>query len=462
MKIMKTLKLIVLQILVAGTLFSQGTDVLRLNLEQAKQYAIEHNKSLKNVRTDVVIAKQKFRQAIAQGLPQASGSLDYTNFFNYEIEFKFGSGGGTPNIDFTKLDEGDLQILSMLQQMMGSGPTTIKLKNSSSAKVQVSQLIFNGQYITGIQLAKIGQILADMNVVKSEIDIKESVLATYYLGLLTQKSIQLIDANIENLKSTLNKTKAMFAAGIVQDTDVEQLEMTILTLETTKNSLLRNAELNSNIMKFQLGLDYETQIELTEDFDDLINNLDISALLNEQFSPSENITMQMIEKQEEISRKMIDLERWSFAPSIVAVYSRNIKIITTDFDMNPNNLLAFSMSVPIFSSGLRKAKLEQKKLEYFQVQNNKEIFTDQLLMQEKQLRYNLKSAIEQFEIQKKNIELAQRIYDKTEIKFRQGVASGFDLVQANSSLLQAQNSYISAAMELLQAKLKFDKLLNKI
>jgi outer membrane protein TolC len=96
------------------------------------------------------------------------------------------------------------------------------------------------------------------------------------------------------------------------------------------------------------------------------------------------------------------------------------------------------------------------------MQNNREIVTDQLLMQEKQLRYNLTSAIESYESQKANMELAQKIYDKTELKFTQGVASSFDLIQANSNLLQAQNSYVSASMELLQARLKLDKLMNKI
>lgn len=120
------------------------------------------------------------------------------------------------------------------------------------------------------------------------------------------------------------------------------------------------------------------------------------------------------------------------------------------------------MSIPIFSSGIRRAKVEQKRLELYQIQNNREIVSDQLIMQEKQYRYNLTSAIETYNSQKENMSLAQRIYNNTELKFRQGVSSSFDLIQANSNLLQAQNGYVSAAMELLQAKLKLDKLMNKI
>lgn len=449
-------------ILATVPIFAQETSVMKFNLQQAQEYAVENNKSLRNVRTDVAISKQKLWQAIGQGLPQASATVDYTNFFNYEIEFGLGGGGSAPVIDYSKLDEGDLQILSFLQQSMGSGSTTIKMKNSSSAKFQVSQLIFSGQYITGIQIAKIGQMLTDMNVEKTEQDIRESVISTYYVGLLTHKSLELLDANLLNLNETLIQTRAMFSAGMIEETDVDQLVMSVTMLENSRRALYRNIELNNNIMKFIIGIDGDAKIELTESFDGVLENVNISELLVAQFNISDNITIQMLDKQLEVTEKLVDLEKWSYAPTIVGVYSHNEKLLTTDFDMNPKNLVSLNMSIPIFSSGIRRAKVEQKRLELYQIQNNREIVSDQLIMQEKQYRYNLTSAIETYNSQKENMSLAQRIYNNTELKFRQGVSSSFDLIQANSNLLQAQNGYVSAAMELLQAKLKLDKLMNKI
>lgn len=441
---------------------SQESSVLRLSIDEAQNYAIENNKSLRNVRTDAEISKQQLWQAISQGLPQVSATLDYTNFFNYEIEFGLGGSSTTPDIDFSVLDAGDLQILSFLQQSMGSGETTITMKNSSSAKLQLTQLIFSGQYIAGIQMAKIGQILTDQNIEKSEIDIRESVISTYYLSLLTQESLDIIKANIDNLGQTLIQTEAMLKAGMIEPTDVDQINMSITMLENAERSLLRNIELNKNILKFMLGLDSDTEIVLTNSFDEVLSSVDLSNLLFEEFDPTQNIGVQMIETQEVLSEKMLDLERWSYAPTLVGAYNYNQKIITTDFDMNPRNLVTLNLSVPIFSSGMRKSKVEQKKLELYKIQNTKEIVTDQLVMQEKQLKFNLKTAMEQYESQKENVELAHRIYDNTELKFRQGVASSFDLIQANSSLLEAENNYLTACMEMLQAKLQYDKLYSKI
>ncbi|MDD4217985.1 MAG: TolC family protein [Bacteroidales bacterium] len=453
--------IIVMLILFPTFLYSQESSVLKLSIKDAQNYAIENNKSLRNVRTDAAISKQQTWQAISQGLPQVSATLDYTNFFNYEIEFGMG-GGTTPVIDYTLLDAGDLQILSFLQQSLGSGPTTITMKNSSTAKLQLSQLIFSGQYIAGIQLSKIGQILADKNIEKSEIDIRESVISTYYLSLLTQESINIIRANIDNLEQTLLQTEALLQVGMIEPTDADQIKMSITMLENAERSLLRNAELNKNIMRFQLGLDNDVEIELTESFDDVMDLTDLSNLLIDEFDLSQNITIQMIEAQEVMTEKLLDLEKWSYAPTLVGVYNFNQKIITTDFDMNPKNLVSLNLSAPIFSSGMRRANVEQKKLELYKVQNTKEIVTDQLMMQEKQLQYNLKSSMEQYESQKENVDLAKRIYSNTELKFRQGVASSFDLIQANGSLLEAENNYISACMEMLQAKLQYDKLYSKI
>ena len=317
--------IIVMLILFPTFLYSQESSVLKLSIKDAQNYAIENNKSLRNVRTDAAISKQQTWQAISQGLPQVSATLDYTNFFNYEIEFGMG-GGTTPVIDYTLLDAGDLQILSFLQQSLGSGPTTITMKNSSTAKLQLSQLIFSGQYIAGIQLSKIGQILADKNIEKSEIDIRESVISTYYLSLLTQESINIIRANIDNLEQTLLQTEALLQVGMIEPTDADQIKMSITMLENAERSLLRNAELNKNIMRFQLGLNNDVEIELTESFDDVMALTDLSNLLIDEFDLSQNITIQMIEAQEVMTEKLLDLEKWSYAPTLVGVYNFNQKI----------------------------------------------------------------------------------------------------------------------------------------
>ena len=462
MKRTQILFLVLLTISFSVIAQKQDNEILELNIKQAQEYAIENNKSLKNTKTDVKIAKQQLWQTISQGLPQVSGTLDYTNYFNYKMTLGIGGSSSTPNIDYTKLDAGDMEILTMLGSILGGGATEIKMKDNANAKLQISQLIFSGQYIAGIQLAKISQMLVDMSIEKSELDIKESITNSYYVSLITLKSMEIIDKNIENLSQTLKQTNALLSAGMVEETDADQIKMSINMLENAKRSLQRNAELNNNLMKFQLGIDYDTKLVLTEKYDDLLADVNLSGVLRSEFLPEENINVKLTNKQEELSQKMLNMQRWSYAPTLFGAYNHTEKLLKSDFDMNPKNLFTLNLSVPIFSSGQRKASVEQKKLELLKVQNTKEIIIDQLMLQEKQLRYNLTSAFEQYQSQLENLELAKKIYRNTDLKFRQGVVSSFDLIQANNNLIQAENSVISASMEVLQAKLEFDKLINSI
>ncbi len=445
--------------------FGQDTTILKLSIKEAQDYAMMHNKSLKNARTDALISDKQVWQAISQGLPQASATVDFMSYFNYEMEFGMGGSSGAlslDNIDLTALDAGDFALVSLLQGMMSPTASTITMGNSSSAKLQLQQLIFSGQYWVGIEVAKMGKFLADQNVELTEIDTREMVTSNYYSYLITKKSLEIVRLNLENLQQTLTQTEALLKAGMIESTDVDQINMSIIMLENSEKSLLRNVELTKNLMRFQLGLSMDANIELTETFDDILNSIDFASMLTSTFDPMQNINIRMLQTQEDLSQKMVDMEKWSYGPSLSAVYNYNQKILTTDFDMNPKNMLVLNLSIPIFSSGMRNSKVEEKELELYKVQNNKEIVTDQLLMQEKQLKYNLITALEIYESQAQNVELAKRIYKNTELKYRQGVVSSFDLTQANSSLIEAENSYISSSMELLQAKLAYDKLLSKI
>ncbi|MDD2199610.1 MAG: TolC family protein [Bacteroidales bacterium] len=460
--------LFILRIL-SPTMGQDNSDALILTLEQAKNYAIENNKSLKNSKTDVEISDKQIWAAISQGLPQVEASIDYTDYFNYEAEFAFG-GGGIPEEQLQLIDQlmaaGSLQDQTLWQisraTVAPSEPTAIKMDNSSSAKLQVSQLIFSGQYFSGIQIAKIAKELANMNYENSELTIKESVISAYYLILVTEESLKIIDANLENLNKTMKQTETMVSAGVAEPLDLDQLLITVNMLENSRSQVRRSVELNYNLLRFLLGVSFDTDITLTDNLETLIEEINFDLLLNSNLNYDDNITYQMLSLQENMSEKMLNLEKWNYAPSIVGFYSYNEKILTTDFDMNPNHIAGISMTIPIFSSGMRRANVQQKQLELLKVQTNKQILEDQLTMQEKQYRYDLISAIEQYELQKQNVDVARRVYDKIDMKYNQGVSSSLDLTQANSNLLDAENNYISSLMNLLQAKLNYNKLLNNL
>ena len=458
----------------------EPADKLVLSLQGAVDHALTFNKSLKNSRMEVERSRARNWEAISQGLPQVDGGMDYSSFFNYEMEFSFGMGGG-PGFSQDQLLEafdqtqaafpfytaGDLAVHGantyydgILQTMLPPNP--ILLSDQASAKLMVNQLIFSGQYIVGIQTAKLVMLISEQNLDFNELNIKESVISSYYLVLITEESLDIVKQNYDNLEETLEQTEIMFRTGMAEQTDVDQIRITVNQLANATTSLQRNLELNYNLLRFQLGQEPTVGIELTDDLEMLFTAMQAETALDAPFNVEDNLTYKIMKTQEEINRKLLGLEQWNYAPTITGFYNYNAKILTTDFDMNPNHMVGLSMGVPIFSSGMRKARVDQAKIDYNMAQVNRDIMEDQLLLQEKQYKFNLQNSLDNFFTQQENVEVAQRVYDSYRRKFEQGMATSLDLTQANGNYLDAENNYMTSIMEVMNAKLQLDKLMNKL
>ena len=183
-------KLMVIVFVLCGIVVQAQEKQYSFTLKEAQQYALQHNKTLLNAKDDIQAADAQIKETKGAGLPQVNGTMDYMTNFNYEFEFNIGGGDvQPPDIDYTKLDAGDLEVLKSLDQMFGGGGgNTIVMEDQANAKVQVSQLLFSGQYWIGVQMAKIQKDIAEKNLSLTELDVRQNVINSYYLILVTQKS----------------------------------------------------------------------------------------------------------------------------------------------------------------------------------------------------------------------------------------------------------------------------------
>lgn len=439
-------------------------EAISLSITEAQDYALQHNKTLLNAREDVRLSQEQLKESISMGLPEVSGSFDYMTNFNYEAELRFGSSEGgsvLPDIDYGLLDAGDLEVLDGISQLFGStGPTTILMSDQANASLNVSQLIFSGQFMIGIPIAKIAKKISEQNVSRTELDIKENVISTYYMILISERSLEIINQNIENLNEVLKHTQDMYQAGVLASTDVDQIRVNVSQMENARKSAERNIELSYNMLRFQLGLSPETAIHLKDSFAVLLGDLNEAEILSQDFNLSNNPSYQIMESQVTLNKKLVSLNWWAYAPTIRGYYSYTEKIKTTGFDISPNHAAGISVSLPIFSSGYRRSQVNQAKIELDKTLRNKALLEDQLTIQEKQLIYEYQNALENYITQEENIDVAKRVYDNSYNKYKQGMLSSLDLTQANTNYLQAENNYVSSVMSLLQAKLALEKLYN--
>lgn len=445
-------------VLVSSYVFAQEQSYT-LTLAQAREYALQHNKTLLNARDKVTASQEKIKETVAQGLPQVEGSLDYMTYFNYEMALDFTSGS-QPVIDYTLLDAGDAEVLSAIGQMFSSEP--IIMNDQLSGKVQLTQLIFSGQYIAGVQTAKIARKLADQSLVSTELDVKENVTNSYCLILTSEKTLNIVNENIKNLDAILQHTTNLYNAGVAELTDVDQLRITVSQLKNTQKSLERMNQLTYNMLKFQLGVAPDVEITLADSLEQIIGYINPESALVPEFDITNNINYQLIESQVLLTQKQVDIQSWAYAPTVAGFYSYTEKFITTGFDMTPNHLAGVSVSVPIFSSGMRKSRVSQAKIDLNIAQRNQEMVKDQLETQKSQLLFNYQNALENYNTQKENVDIAGRVYQNIQNKFKQGMASSLDLTQSNSNYLNAQNNYLTSVLTLLQAQTSLEKLYNRL
>lgn len=418
---------------------------LTLSLKEAQDYAVENNKMMISSRYDVEASRVAIWETISNALPQISASgqiMDnlklMTTLLPAEI---FGGAPGTYM------------------------PVTFGTKFNSSASVQANLLIFNAPLYLGIQTTKLANQLSEKSLKKTELDTRESVGNVYFLILVSEKSLQIINKNITNLEETLKATKAMLAAGMAEQTDVDQMASNLTMVENSRSSLERTIEVNYNIMRFQLGVTPETAIRLSQDLESLTNEVNVESLMSQEFDYKQNVDYTLLEGQQKMSELAVKSSKASVLPTLAGFYNYGTSGMANkvnELRWFPNSMMGLSLTVPIFASGQRYSQIKKAQINLNKAMNTKEMVTEQLLLQEKQLRYNLVSANQQYQSQKENVEVSRRVYASTENKFRQGMASSLDLTQANSLYLQAENNYISALMNLMQTKLALDKLLNNL
>lgn len=433
-----------LSILSTVILNAQEAKELTLSLEQAREYAVRNNKMMISSRYDVEASRAAIWETISNALPSVSGTGTFTDNLKLMTTLLPGEIFGMP---------GEFIPVRFGQQF------------NTSASIQANLLIFNAPLYIAIQTTKLANSLSEKNLIKTELDTRESVASAYFLILISEKSLEIINQNIANLQETLKATKAMLAAGMAEQTDVDQMASNLNMVENSRSSLERTIEVNYNLMRFQLGLAPETGIILSQDMETLTDEIKVEALLSQNFDISKNVDYSLFADQEKMSAFELKTSKASVLPTLAGFYSYGVNGMGDRISEQrwfQNSMVGLQLNVPIFASGQRSSQIRRAKINHDKAINTKEMIEEQLLIQEKQLRYNLVNANQQYLSQKENVEISKRVYTSTENKFRQGMASSLDLTQANSLYLQAENNYVTALMNLMQTKLALDKLLSNM
>ena len=409
--------------------------VLSLSLKEAQDYAVKQNRTLKNASLAVQEAYAQRWQTIAAMLPQVDGSLSKTLMYDDSLHLKTVTFPGSP------------VPMSMSPWVYGV-----------TASVGI-----NGQGIVGALLNNVAIDMKKIALEKSEAELRSSIMSSY-VSVLALKSISnLLDSSLNNIEGLETMTQNAVNVGAAEQTAADQIRVRVNTLKNSINVQKRNIELATNSLKVLLDVPVETEVTLTESIDEVLSPERVLNLLSQNFAIENNLNYQLLSKQVELAKRNVHMAGWAYGPTVSLAYQYNYRDYGKDFGfelMNSPHTVAFSLKMPLWSSGKRAAGVVEKKIALEEAKNNLSETTDNLEIQYRQLCFNLSNAYETFMNEKENIEVTQRVFRSTTEKYKWGAASNLELTNASNDLINAQSTYVQAMLSLVQAQAELEEFLN--
>ncbi len=418
------------------------------SLNAAIEYALTHNYSAINASRDIDAAKKKKWETTTIGLPQINAAVGYQNNIKLQrslIPAEF--FGGRPG-EFAEVAFGT--------------------KQNMAASTSLSQLIFNGSYLVGLQSAKVYLQISENAKIKTNQEIREMVINAYGNVLLADESSAILEKNKTNLEKTLNETNQIFKNGLIEEENVEQLQITLSTVKSAQENVKRQKTIALNMLKLVLGIGMENDLILTDKLTALAqNNIDLS-MTQEPFLVENTIDYKIQENLVQSKKLLVLLEKSNALPSLAASYNLGYNAFGNQFKffnanqrwLNYSNV-GLSLNIPVFSSLGRSAKTQQAKIALEQSKTQMLQIEQSLKLQFEKAKSDYEYSLEQLSTTKSSLALAERIENKQQVKLKEGLSSSFDLSEAQRQLYTAQQNYLQAMLDVINKKAALEKITTK-
>jgi outer membrane protein len=417
-----------------------------LTLQQAQDYALKNANSITQSKYDEELAKIQIDQLLAIGLPQLNGSVQFQNFLNLPTSIIPGGIFSPPGQD--------VKVQFGVPYQMTAG-------------VSGSQLLFDGAWLIGLQASKEYSQLAAMKVKKSEFEIKHQIAQSYYLAVIAKESILLFQEGKKLLAKSLQDTKALNKEGFVDEQSIDQLQYAVNEWESRIIVAESNATLTLDILKFSMGMPLSNEIELADNSMSL-SAVSSDALMDAKFVVENNLDVQLVNKAIGLQGLNLKSKKATRLPSLAGFYNLQTQALRREFDFAdtkkqwfPIQLWGVQMNVPILSGGAKYNAIKRAEVELAQMSATSKMVKEGATLAFKNAQTAYLTATKSVENAKASLALAQKIFEKTNLKFTEGIGTSFELTQVNNQILQAQGAYVQSLLQLLNAQDQLQKAINQ-
>lgn len=424
-----------------------------MSLKEAINYALQNNPELKKSKFDVSISRETVKQTVAIGLPQVTASGGYQHYNRIPGNWikNFAPTPGAPEYIF----------LQFQQQV------------NSTGTIGVNQLIFDGSYLVGLKATKQFVDMSKFLEAKTEYDVQVNVSKAYLMVASTRMNIGLLENNIAVLEKSTTDVKALFEEGFSEELDYQRLQLSLNNLKVQKQKLENTVDMLLNVLKLQMGMDLTENLELSDDIESIDAYIRMSDIANtSSWTPSLRPEFQILNQA--ITLGKLDKKRYQmgYLPKLVGFYQHQQMTMRPEFNFFESNLTPNNNWVPSDLFGLQiqwtlfdglnaQSKIREVQYKIDKAEVDLKSFENASSMEWKNAQNTYNVQLQQAALQKENMDLAQDIYNKTQIKFQEGVGSTLEMAQAESELKNSQINYLNAVYDLVLAKIEYHKAIGK-
>lgn len=440
-------KLLFLQLLWAAPLMAQESKT-SFSLDEAIAYALEHNYQSINAGRDMVDAQKQKWETIATGLPQISGTVNYQNQLKQQVVQLPGEiAGGDPGT-FVEV------VFGQPQQMVATGT--------------LRQQIFDGSYIVGVQATKAFLSFSKNNKEKTDLEVRKAVVEAYGNVLLAEESVIILEKNKTTLEKNLLETKKIYENGLGDEESVDQLQITLSSIDNQLKNARRLEKITLQMLNLMMGIPLENPTALTENLDNLAQRKIDFGLLDSDFSMENNVDYKLVYNLNEQRYFELKLAKSRALPTLNAFinyggqsFGDSFTFLNSGQDWFGFSTFGVDLNIPIFSSLGRSASTQRAKIAYEKAKTELTEAEEQIRLQLENAKSNYVFAIEEYQTSKDNLSLAERIESKNQVKYSEGLATSFELRQAQTQLYDSQRFYLESMVDVINRKTELEIILNK-
>jgi len=440
------MKKIILAIFITNFCYSQN-EIVSLSLEEAIEFGMENNRSLKNAEREIQMAFKERWKTIAIGLPNIKLDLNYLN--NIELptslipaEF-FGGNKG----EFAEIQFGTEQ--------------------SAIGSVRMEQVLFDGSWLVGLEYSKIYLATSENFYEKTLLQVRESIVKLYSLIVTLNEGIILLENNLENFRKDLYEITELYKNGFEEIENVEQIKITLAQAELSLLQTKKTQENQLNLLKLVLGIDLEDEIILTTSINNFIGENIVFSNSLKEFSASENIDVKIFQNAFDTKRIEYKLEKSKQLPKLSGFLSGTYTGYNNEFDfLNKSqnwfgsSVVGINLEVPLFNANSLNISSQKAKIAMEKAKTSLEEQSDKIEAEVKDKLNQYELAVNSLNINQENMMLSMSIEEKNSIKFFEGIVSSFELRQAQLQLLDSQQKYLNSVLDIISVKAELETLYN--